>query len=47
MEALKQKMTEIAEILKPDLKDAMKIQMTPWNEAHQVRMEELYTRLSI
>ncbi len=46
-EALQQKMNEIAEILKPDFKDAMKIQMTPWNEAHQVRMEELYTRLSI
>ncbi len=44
---LQQKMNEIAEILKPDLKDAMKIQMTPWNEAHKVRMDDIYTRLRI
>ncbi len=46
-DALLQKMTEIAEILKPDLKESMKIQMTPWKEAHKVRMEDLYTRLRI
>ncbi len=45
--ALEQKMAEIAEILKPDLKDAMKIQMTPWSAADTVRMEDLYTRLRI
>ena len=47
LEELKQKMNEIAEILKPDLKESMKIQMTPWKEAHKVRMEDLYTRLRI
>ena len=47
IEELKQKMTEIAEILKPDLKDTMKIQMTPWKESHKVKMEDLYTRLRI
>ena len=47
IEAVKQKIAEIAEILKPDLKDAMKIQMTPWKETHKVGIEELYTRLRI
>ncbi len=47
MEELKQKVNEIAEMLKPDLKDSMRIQMTPWKEAHKVRIEDLYTRLRI
>ena len=47
MEDLKQKMTEIAEILKPDIRDTMKIQMTPWKESHKVKIEDLYTRLRI
>ena len=45
-EALNEKMAEISKILKRDLK-AMKIQMTPWKEAHKVRMDDLYTRLRI
>ncbi len=47
IEAVQSKIAEIAEILKPDLKHSMKIQMTPWKEAHKVRMEDLYTRLRI
>ncbi len=46
-QALLEKIAEIATILKPDLKDAMKIQMTPWKEADKVKIEDLYTRLRI
>ncbi len=46
-EALTQKMIEIAEILKPDLRDTMKIQMTPWIATHKVGMSELYTGLKL
>ncbi len=47
IEAVQQKMTEMAKFLKLDLKDAMKIQRTPWVEADKVKMEDLYTRLRI
>ncbi len=47
MDALKRIINEIATMLKPEVKETMKIQLTPWKEAHQVRMEDLYTRLKI
>ncbi len=46
-EDLQQIMGKIAMVLKAEFKDTMKIQMTPWKEAHKVRMEDLYTRLKI
>ena len=46
-DALKRMINEIATMLKPEVKETMKIQLTPWKEAHKVRMEDLYTRLKI
>ncbi len=40
-------MQSIADILKPDVEERMNIQMTPWIESDVVKMEDLYTRLSI
>ena len=40
-------MKHIIEVLKPDMLQMMKIKITPWKEAHKVRMEDLYTRLRI
>ncbi len=40
-------MTSIAKILKPDVEERMSIQIQPWIESDVVKMEDLYTRLTI
>ncbi len=40
-------MESIAKILKPELEERMNIQITPWIESDVVKMEDLYTRLTI
>ena len=40
-------MEKIADILKPDYEQRMNIQMTPWDQSDVVKMEDLYTRLTI
>ncbi len=40
-------MEKVAKVLKPDVAKRMNIQMTPWIESDVVKMEDLYTRLSI
>lgn len=40
-------MSSVAKIMKPDLEERMNIQKIPWIESDFVKMEELYTRLTI
>ena len=44
---LNEKINHIVKVLKEDYRHRMSIQMTPWVQAHKVKMEDLYTRLII
>ncbi len=37
----------MADVMKLDVKERMKIQMTPWDESDVIQMKDLYTRLTI
>ncbi len=44
---LNDKINDIVKVLKEDYRHRMSIQMTPWIQAHKVKMEDLYTGLII